>query len=69
VTLELMVLRQRQLPDRVLEALLSDNGRSEIPGVVRKFFRVKAQRSGANGGDACGYRNPLGGIIVGTFSM
>jgi hypothetical protein len=69
VTLELTVLWQHRLPDRVLEAWLGGNGRSDLPGMVRRFFRVKAQRSGANGGDACRYRNPLGGIVVGTFSM
>jgi hypothetical protein len=69
VTLELTVLRQHRLPDRVLEAWLGGNGRSDLPGMVRRFFRVKAQRSGANGGDAYRYRNPLGGIVVGTFSM
>jgi hypothetical protein len=54
VTLELTALRQHRLPDRVLEAWLGGNGRSELPGVVRMFFRVKAQRFGANDGDACG---------------
>jgi hypothetical protein len=34
---------------------------------VRRFFRAKAQRFDANGGDACGCRNPLGGVVVGTF--
>jgi hypothetical protein len=69
VTLELTALRQYRLPDCALEAWLDGNGRSGIPGVVRRFFRAKAQRFGANGGNACGYRNPLGGTVVGTFSM
>jgi hypothetical protein len=69
VTLELMALRQCRLPDRVLEAWLDGNGRFGISGVVRRFSRAKAQRLGTNGGNACGYRNPLGGIVVGTFSM
>jgi hypothetical protein len=69
VTLELMALRQCRLPDRVLEAWLDGNGRFGISGVVRRFSRAKAQRLGANGGNACGYRNPLGGTVVGTFSM
>ena len=34
----------------------------------RKVFRAKAQRSGANDDAICGCRNPLGGILVGTFS-
>jgi hypothetical protein len=34
---------------------------------VRRFFRVKAQRFNANGGDACGCRNPLEGVVVATF--
>jgi hypothetical protein len=35
---------------------------------VRRFFWAKALRFGANGGDACGCRNPDGGAIVVTFS-
>jgi hypothetical protein len=31
---------------------------------VRGFFWAKAQRLSANGGDACGCRNPLGGVVV-----
>jgi hypothetical protein len=31
---------------------------------VRGFFRAKAQRLGTSGGDACGCRNPLGGVGV-----
>jgi hypothetical protein len=34
---------------------------------VRRFFRAKAQRFGANGSDACGCCNPLGGVVVVTF--
>jgi hypothetical protein len=37
-------------------------------GAVRWFFWAKAQRFGANGGDACGCRNPLDGAVVVTFS-
>jgi hypothetical protein len=33
--------------------------------VVCGCFRAKAQRLGANDGGACGYRNPLGGVVVG----
>jgi hypothetical protein len=36
-------------------------------GHVRRFFRVKAQRFNANGGDTCGCRNPLEGVVVATF--
>jgi hypothetical protein len=32
--------------------------------VVRGFFRAKAQRFSADGGDACGCRIPLGGVVV-----
>jgi hypothetical protein len=32
------------------------------------FFRAKAQRFNANGGDACGYRYPLGGAVAATFT-
>jgi hypothetical protein len=35
---------------------------------VRRFFREKALRFGANGGDAYGCRNPIGGAVVVTFS-
>jgi hypothetical protein len=34
---------------------------------VRRFFPAKAQRFDANGGDACGCRNPLEGVVVVTF--
>ena len=37
--------------------------------VGRRFFRAKAQRFGANGGDARGCRNPLGGAVVATFAV
>ena len=57
----------QQLPGRGLEILLEADGRYVCVDVVRRFFRAKAQRSGANGGDACGYRYPLGGAIVATF--
>ena len=36
--------------------------------MVLEFFRAKILRSGANGGDARGYRIPLGGAIVGTLA-
>jgi hypothetical protein len=32
------------------------------------FFRAKAQRFDANGGDTCGHRNPLGGAVAATFT-
>jgi hypothetical protein len=34
---------------------------------VGGFFRAKAQRFGANGGDACGCCIPLEGIVVAIF--
>jgi hypothetical protein len=37
---------------------------AEFSGAVRGFFRAKAQRLSANGGDACGCHNPLGGVVV-----
>jgi hypothetical protein len=37
---------------------------AEFSGAGRGFFRAKAQRLCANGGDACGCRNPLGGVVV-----
>jgi hypothetical protein len=37
-------------------------------GVLRWFFWAKAQRFGVNGGDACGCRNPLEGVVVVTIS-
>jgi hypothetical protein len=52
----------------VLKALLGVSGWFEIPFVVRRFFQAKALCFRANGGDACGCRNPLEGVIVGTFS-
>jgi hypothetical protein len=33
-------------------------------GAVRGFFRAKVQHLGARGGDACGCRHPLGGVVV-----
>ena len=36
--------------------------------MVQRFFRAKALRFGANGGDARGYRNPLEGAVVGTLA-
>jgi hypothetical protein len=41
----------------------------KILGAVRRFFQEKALRFGANGGDACGCRNPIGGAVVVTFSL
>jgi hypothetical protein len=38
-------------------------------GRVQGFFRAKAQRFGANDGDACGCRNPFAGAVVVTFAM
>jgi hypothetical protein len=35
------------------------SGRSDIPGMFQRFFRVKAQRS--DGVDAYAYQTPLGG--------
>jgi hypothetical protein len=35
---------------------------------VRRFFRSKALRFGADGGDACGCRNTDVGAVVVTFS-
>jgi hypothetical protein len=37
---------------------------ARVSGAVRGFFRAKAQRLSANGGDACGCRYPLGGVVV-----
>jgi hypothetical protein len=37
----------------------------EFLGVMCRCFQVKAQRLGANDGDACGCRNSLGGVVVG----
>jgi hypothetical protein len=37
---------------------------AKFSGAVRGYFRAKAQRLGASGGDACGCRNPLGGVGV-----
>jgi hypothetical protein len=51
----LAAVRQSQLLDHVLEASFMDSGWSDIPGVLRGFFRVKCQRSSANGGNAYGY--------------
>jgi hypothetical protein len=34
---------------------------------IRWFFWAKDQRFDANGGDACGCRNPLEGAVVVTF--
>jgi hypothetical protein len=66
--LELMVLRQVLLPNRVLETGLGGDGRSDLSGVREGFFRAKAQRFDANGGDACGYHYPLGGAVAATFT-
>jgi hypothetical protein len=41
---------------------------AEFSGVVRGFFRAKAQRLGTNGGDACGCLSPLGGVVVAILS-
>jgi hypothetical protein len=49
--------------------MLGVSGWSDIPFVVRRFFRAKALCFGTNGGDACGCRNPLEGVVVGTFSI
>lgn len=38
---------------------------TKFSGVVCGCFQAKVQRLGANGGDACGCRNPLGGVVVG----
>jgi hypothetical protein len=35
---------------------------------MRRFFRAKALHFDANGGDACGCSNPVGGAVVVTFS-
>jgi hypothetical protein len=66
--LVLAALRHCQLPDHGSEAKLRVSGQPEISGVVRRFFRGKARCFGANGANACGCRNPLGGVVVVTFS-
>jgi hypothetical protein len=38
---------------------------TKFSGAVCGCFRAKVQRLGANHGDACGCRNPLGGVVVG----
>jgi hypothetical protein len=38
---------------------------TKFSGAVCGCFRAKVQRLGANDGDACGCRNPLGGVVVG----
>jgi hypothetical protein len=37
---------------------------TKLSGAVQGFFWVKALRISANGGDAYGCRNPLGGVVV-----
>jgi hypothetical protein len=37
---------------------------AEFSGAEREFFWAKAQRISANGGDACGCRNPFGGVVM-----
>ena len=48
-------------PRSCLGGLTRDFWRFAVPGVVGRFFRAKALRFGANGDDARGCRNPLGG--------
>jgi hypothetical protein len=37
---------------------------AEFSRAVQGYFRAKAQCISANGNNACGYRNPLGGAVV-----
>jgi hypothetical protein len=67
--LELTMLWQVLLPDRVLETGLGGDGRSDLSGVREGFFRAKAQCFDANGGNSCRYCYPLGGAIAATFTM
>jgi hypothetical protein len=48
--------------------LTREQWEAEFSGVGRGFFRTKAQRLGANGSDACGCRNPFGGVVVAILS-
>ena len=50
-----------------MEIILGVSGRVVCADVVRRFFRAKAQRFGANSGEAYGYRYPLGGVVAATF--
>jgi hypothetical protein len=38
---------------------------AEFSGAMCGCLQAKTQRLGANGGDACGCRNPLGAVVVG----
>ena len=60
--------RRGQRPDRVWKLSLEmvDDRRYQVR---TRCIRVKAQRSGANDGDACGYRDPLEGVIVATLRI
>jgi hypothetical protein len=64
--LELMVHWQVLLPDRILEAGLGDDGRSDLSSVREGL--AKAWHFDGNGGDACRYRNPLGGTVAATYT-
>jgi hypothetical protein len=44
--------------------LTRDSGRLSSRERCEDFFRAKAQRFGTNGGDACGCRIPLEGVVV-----
>jgi hypothetical protein len=51
-------------PRSRLGGLTREQRAAEFSVVVRGFFRAKAQRFSADGGDACGCRIPLGGVVV-----
>jgi hypothetical protein len=62
-------LRLRHSPDHALKTGLGDSGGSIAGMCVDRFFRVKAPHFDADGGDACGCRNPPGGTVVRTFRV
>lgn len=59
------VLRQRCHPDHVVEVCFGGDGLGPwYLGVAWVRLRVKASCFDASGGDACGRRVPLEGIVV-----
>jgi hypothetical protein len=63
--LELAALRLLATPRSCLEIPSWRQRATKFSGAVCGCFRAKVQRLGANDGDACGCRNPLGGVVVG----
>ena len=64
--LTMALLRQGNRPDRGVEACFGGGGLGLwYFDVARECLRAKAQRFDADGGDACGCRVPLEGVVGG----